>query len=70
MDSNELRRKALVLPPVERAALIEDLMASFDPDARQSVDEAWAKEAESRLDAFTRGEINTVSLDELKRRLG
>ena len=48
--------EALVLPPVERRALIEALPASFDPNRRRSVDSQWAEESEERLDAYDQGE--------------
>ncbi len=53
--------RALNLSPIERAELIENLMTSFDFPARKSIDELWGKEVESRIDAFERGEIKTIS---------
>lgn len=49
--------KALRLDPVERAEIIDRLFRSFEavPDARREA--AWAKEAESRIDAHQAGEI-------------
>jgi putative addiction module component (TIGR02574 family) len=56
----QILKEALSLPPVERAALAEHLLASLDAPARQSIDTLWAQEAEDRLDAFERGEISTI----------
>lgn len=50
---------ALKLPPVERAELIEKLLASFSFPDRKAIDELWAAEAEDRIDAYERGEIKS-----------
>jgi putative addiction module component (TIGR02574 family) len=49
--------KALGLAPVEKAELIEELFRSFDRKADRRVDAAWARETESRIDAFEAGKI-------------
>lgn len=55
---------ALSLPVTERVELVELLLASLDsPD--KSIDELWALEAESRIDAFEAGTLKSVSLDEV-----
>ncbi len=54
--------EALALPPVERAALIEELLASFDGEARTAVDRLWAVESEERLAAYDRGELSAHAL--------
>ncbi len=48
---------ATELSPAERAELVEGILSSFDLSPREGIDEAWAREAESRIDAFDRGEI-------------
>ena len=58
--------EAMTLPPVDRAGLIEQLLASFDRDSRHTIDKAWAKEVELRLDAYERGETSVVSLEEAR----
>ena len=49
--------EALKLPPMERAELIENLLTSFEFPSRKTIDDLWAKEVESRIDAFEKGEI-------------
>jgi putative addiction module component (TIGR02574 family) len=61
--------EAMNLPPVDRAGIIEQLLASFDVDSRHAIDELWATEAESRLQAFDQGEINAVSLQSARARI-
>ncbi len=51
--------EALKLSPVERAELIEKLLASFSFPDRKAIDELWAAEAEDRIDAYERGEIKS-----------
>jgi len=57
--------EALKLPPVERAELIENLFFSFEFPSRKIIDELWAQEVEDRIDAFERGEIATISAEEV-----
>ena len=52
--------EALELPPVERAELIEKLLSSFEFPSRKTIDVLWAKEAEARIDAYDKGEINSI----------
>ncbi len=62
--TKDLERQVLELSPAERLELVDEVLASLDrPD--DFVDALWAKEAEDRLAAYRRGEIKTVSLDEV-----
>lgn len=61
--------EALSLPPLERAGLIEELLASFDSHSRAAVDRAWAIEAERRIDYFDAGETTAISLEESRARI-
>ena len=60
---------ALALPSLEKAALIEKLFESFGDADRASLDAEWAKESESRLDAYLKGDIKAVNEDEVFGRL-
>ena len=60
---------ALSLPPVDRASLIEELLASFDRQARSAIDAVWANEAERRIDAFDAGEATSITLEESRKRI-
>lgn len=60
MDSVVLEREALKLPSHERALLADALLGSLDDDAARRAEDACANEAESRHEAFSRGEIGTV----------
>ena len=56
-QGKKLLAEALGLPPIERAALVEELLSSFDFPARHEVDALWANEVEDRIDAYERGEL-------------
>ena len=57
------------LDPVERAELIDKLFLSFDRSTDHAVDEAWATEAESRIDAFDKGLLQADPVDAVFERL-
>jgi putative addiction module component (TIGR02574 family) len=61
---NEMLKETLTLPPTEKAELIDKLISSLDePD--KEIEKLWAKEAESRIDAYEQGEIKSLSLREV-----
>ena len=61
---DEILKKALTLDSAQKAELIDKLISSLStPD--KEMDELWAKEAESRIDAFERGKIKAVALDKV-----
>ncbi len=62
--SEDLLREALDLPPIERAALADQLLTSLDrPDA--AADEVWRKEIAARLRVYKPGTAETVSAEEI-----
>ena len=61
--------EALKLPPVERAELIERILASFSFPERQSIDELWAAEVEDRIEAYERGELKSRPAGEVFARI-
>lgn len=64
-----LLRQALRLSPEERAELVEGLRQSLVAAPDADVDAAWAREAESRIDAFRRGEISADSTENVLARI-
>ncbi len=48
------------LPTRDRALLADALLGSLDDDAVREVECSWAREAESRHEAFRRGEISAL----------
>ncbi|MCI0628522.1 MAG: addiction module protein [Acidobacteria bacterium] len=61
----QVLEEALSLPPTERVELVELLLSSLDSPSQQQIDQLWAQEAEDRLDAFERGEIQAVSAQDV-----
>jgi len=62
-----LLKDALSLEAPKRAELVDQLLASLDqPD--KVIDALWAEEAESRIDAYDRGEMKSVSVHEVMAR--
>jgi len=66
----EVLKEALSLPPAERAEIAERLLSSLDLPTQRKLDEMWANEAEDRLDAFDRGEIEAISAERVLEQLG
>jgi putative addiction module component (TIGR02574 family) len=64
-QSKKILADALALPPTERAALVEEILSSFDFPSRHEVDALWASEVEDRIDAYERGEMRSVSAQEV-----
>lgn len=65
--ADEILRDALALEPTEKAELIDKLLSSLDrPDSE--LDAAWAKEVETRIDAYERGATKAVALERVLER--
>ncbi|HSK77833.1 MAG TPA: addiction module protein [Thermoanaerobaculia bacterium] len=63
--SDEILRAALSLPGEERASLADKLLQSLDEDDQERIDRLWAKEAEDRIAAYERGEIDAIPGNEV-----
>lgn len=58
--TEEVLSEALDLSPVERAELVEQILASFDFPSREETDALWAAESEDRIDAYNQGKIKAT----------
>lgn len=64
MSARELLEKALKLEPEERFSIVEGLIQSLDnPD--KNIDELWAQEAESRLQAYREGRLGAIAMEDV-----
>ena len=63
--SEQILRQVLALPLEERAELIEQLLATFQGPTDPALDKLWIAEAHDRLDAYDRGELEAVSIEEV-----
>jgi putative addiction module component (TIGR02574 family) len=62
--------EALELPPVKRAELVENLLSTFEFRSRKAVDALWAQEAEDRINAFDRGSITAIPVEDVFAEIG
>ncbi|MCM3872688.1 MAG: addiction module protein [Pyrinomonadaceae bacterium] len=63
-ETQEILDRALGLPAVEKARIVDELLSSLDrPDA--AIDALWRKEVEGRIKAYNAGTLKSVSLDEV-----
>jgi putative addiction module component (TIGR02574 family) len=64
---DQLAKKAAGLQPIERIRLIEAILYSLDkPDS--DIEQSWIAESEARYEAYTRGELEVIDWDEIKKR--
>jgi putative addiction module component (TIGR02574 family) len=62
--AKKLSAAARALSAEDRLKLVEDLLESLDvPD--EAIDRLWAQEAQDRLAAYRRGEIEASGLSEI-----
>jgi len=59
-QAREVLADALRLSPMERAELVEKLLASFDFPDREEVDRSWAAEVEDRISAYESGGLGAT----------
>jgi len=60
----EIYYEVMQMQPLEKAKLIEELMLSLDMPSSE-VDEAWKDEIEKRVDAYAKGEVKSISIEEV-----
>ena len=69
IQTQQVLEKAIHLPPVERAELVEQILSSFDRPSRDEIDALWSKEAEDRIDAYDQGKIKAIPASEVFERI-
>ena len=63
-DTKEIKNRAMELPALEKARLVDELLSSLDqPD--EEIDALWRKEVEDRIKAYQAGKLQSVSLAEV-----
>ena len=68
-QTQQILKKALSLPPIERAELVEKVFDSFNGSSKINFDHLWAQEAESRIDAFEKGKLKSISVKKVFQRI-
>lgn len=59
-----IEEEARKLSPTARLELVDAILGSLD-ETDSEMDRLWSQEAEERLAAYRRGELQAVSLDEV-----
>jgi len=62
--AEKLIQEALNLPPDERAIVAERLLSSLEQELSE-IDQLWVLEAEDRLNAYERGEVDAIPAEEV-----
>ena len=57
------------MPPADRAEIIDRVYNSFDDDDQDAYDREVAQEGDRRVEAFLRGEMETIPADEVFRKI-
>lgn len=58
-----LIKELMMLDPKEKTDIIEWMLKSLDePD--EKIDALWKKESEERIDAYEKGDVTSVSVEE------
>ncbi len=70
MTTEAIISAALELPPESRANLVEVLLHSMEPESAPHLSAEWIAEIEDRIAALRRGELETVSREEVMRTAG
>ena len=68
-DAKSILEAAMNLPPEQRVDIADRLLASLPDDYVNEVERAWAQEAERRLDAVQRGEVEMLPAEPIIRAL-
>lgn len=69
MDAAEVLKSALALAPEARAALVDSLISSLDPQIDPAAEERWRDEILERLQQIDRGAVKLISWEDARRRL-
>jgi putative addiction module component (TIGR02574 family) len=65
--SKSIENQVLELPAIERLKLAEKLLSSLEPPG-EKLDALWADESEVRIDAYERGELEAVPINDVFRK--
>ena len=60
----KILKEALQLKPAQKAELVDELLSSLD-QTDKAIRTQWAREAESRINAYERGKLKAVSIEKV-----
>ena len=64
---DDIMKDALSLPPGARAMLADQLLVSLDWEQQKEIDDAWAEEAERRMQEIRDGKVQTIDGEQVMR---
>ena len=64
MNINKLLEQTLILNVNERTKLIDELFKSIDK-LDEEIDQIWADEADKRLEAYRKGQIKAIPIEDI-----
>jgi len=64
LDIQTIYNEALIMKPIEKIKLIEQLILSLNLP-NESIEKQWSKEVEDRVKAYKDGEIKALSAKEV-----
>lgn len=65
----QILESAKALSPVDRSDLLERIFGTFDSSDQSEIDQKWAVESESRLEAYRAGHLDAEPVDQVMERL-
>jgi putative addiction module component (TIGR02574 family) len=69
MTKEQILAEAMKLDPEDRVAVAEQLWLTLENEPDRELDAAWGEEAERRMAAYERGEVEAKPVDEVIERL-
>jgi putative addiction module component (TIGR02574 family) len=64
--AKDIVNAAIRLPENDRLEIVEELLASLEPQSDEDVDAAWAAEVERRSDEIKQGIVRPIPWEEVK----
>lgn len=64
----EIIKEAIDLPYAERAHVVDELLATLEPEAEDEVDAAWAAEVARRGAEIAQGTVRPIIWEEVKKK--
>ncbi len=68
-ELDELLKRAMALPPEDRAAMANSLLESLDETADEDAEAAWDDEIKRRVDDIRSGRVKTIPGEQVLARL-
>lgn len=64
IEAREILDRAMELPALEKARLVDQLLSSLD-EPGEAIDALWRRKVEDRIQAYQAGKLKSVSLSDV-----